>query len=125
MLVLIYYKKLYNKDGKINGDELATVLRAVGQSPTQAQMKEIYKELGISNTSGAGSIDFNGFLSVAKKRVKNSSPQQLQAETDEQIREAFKVFDKNGTGSIDVAELKHVLINLGEKLLPQEVEFYS
>ena len=41
-------------------------------------------------------------------------------DTEEQLREAFKVFDKNGDGFITAAEVRHVLANVGEKV-PNEV----
>ena len=48
----------------------------------------------------------------------------LQKDTDseEEIREAFKVFDKDGNGFISAAELRHVMTNLGEKLTDEEVD---
>ena len=44
------------------------------------------------------------------------------ADTDEELREAFKVFDKDGNGFISAAELRHVMTNLGEKLTDEEVD---
>ena len=38
-------------------------------------------------------------------------------DSEEEIREAFKVFDKDGNGTISAAELRHVMTNLGA--LPQ------
>lgn len=43
-------------------------------------------------------------------------------DSEEEIKEAFKVFDKDGNGFISAAELRHVMTNLGEKLSDQEVE---
>lgn len=43
------------------------------------------------------------------------------AEKAEEVREAFSVFDRDGTGSISVVELRHIMTNLGEKLTDQEV----
>jgi calmodulin len=40
----------------------------------------------------------------------------------EDLREAFKIFDKNGDGKIDPKELRHVMTNLGEKLTDDEVD---
>lgn len=43
-------------------------------------------------------------------------------DSEEEIREAFKVFDKDGNGFISAAELRHVMTNLGEKLSDKEVD---
>jgi calmodulin len=50
------------------------------------------------------------------RKVKDSG------ESEEELREAFKVFDKDGNGSISAAELRHVMTNLGEKLTDEEVD---
>ena len=38
------------------------------------------------------------------------------------MREAFRVFDRNGDGFISAPELRLVMTNLGEKLTDEEVE---
>ena len=43
-------------------------------------------------------------------------------DSEEDIREAFKVFDKDGNGYISAAELRHVMTNLGEKMNDDEVD---
>ena len=43
-------------------------------------------------------------------------------DTEEELREAFRVFDKDGNGFISAAELRHVMTNLGEKLTDEEVD---
>ena len=43
-------------------------------------------------------------------------------DSQEELREAFKVFDKDGNGFISAAELRHVMTNLGEKLTDEEVD---
>ncbi|KAJ7331637.1 Calmodulin-3 [Desmophyllum pertusum] len=45
-----------------------------------------------------------------------------ESDTEEEIREAFRVFDKDGNGFISAAELRHVMTNLGEKLTDEEVD---
>lgn len=39
----------------------------------------------------------------------------------EEVRQAFRVFDRDGTGAMGVMELRHILTNLGEKMSDQEV----
>ena len=43
-------------------------------------------------------------------------------DSEEEIKEAFRVFDKDGNGYISAAELRHVMTNLGEKLTDEEVD---
>ena len=44
------------------------------------------------------------------------------AEQEKVIRMAFRVFDQNGDGYIDVQELKHAMKNLGEPLTDKELQ---
>lgn len=67
------------------------------------------------DTDGNGTIDFREFLDLMAHKIKD-------LDSDEELREAFKVFDKDQNGYISAAELRHVMINLGEKLTEEEVE---
>nr|2KN2_A Chain A, Calmodulin [Glycine max] len=46
----------------------------------------------------------------------------MDTDAEEELKEAFKVFDKDQNGYISASELRHVMINLGEKLTDEEVE---
>jgi Ca2+-binding EF-hand superfamily protein len=48
--------------------------------------------------------------------------EQWKTDSEEEIREAFRVFDKDENGYISAAELRHVMTNLGEKLTDEEVD---
>ncbi|URE40889.1 EFh [Musa troglodytarum] len=41
---------------------------------------------------------------------------------DRQLRDAFRVLDKDATGTVAVADLRHVLTSIGEKLEPNEFD---
>ena len=101
-----------NGDGTITTGELGTVLRSLGQNPTEKELKDMVKEL---DEDGNGKIDFEEFLSIAKKMSRAK-------ESDEELMEAFKVFDRDGDGFITAAELRHIMSNLGETLTDQEVD---
>lgn len=48
--------------------------------------------------------------------------QQDGGDQEEDLREAFKVFDKDGNGQISQSELKQVMLSLGENLTEDEIE---
>lgn len=50
------------------------------------------------------------------------SKKMKETDTEEEIKEAFKVFDRDDNGFISAAELRHVMTNLGEKLSDEEVD---
>eukprot|EP01089_Gocevia_fonbrunei_P005715 TRINITY_DN161_c0_g1_i1.p1 TRINITY_DN161_c0_g1~~TRINITY_DN161_c0_g1_i1.p1 ORF type:complete len:150 (-),score=49.10 TRINITY_DN161_c0_g1_i1:47-496(-) len=105
---------LFDKDGdgKITSKELGTVMRSLGQNPTEAELREMIQEV---DTDRSGNIDFPEFLTMMARKMQDS-------EGEEEIREAFKVFDKDGNGLISAAELRHVMTHLGEKLTEEEVD---
>lgn len=43
-------------------------------------------------------------------------------DSEQEIREAFKVFDKEGTGSISSAYLRHIMTTMGDRLSDDEVD---
>jgi len=96
-------------DGKISSSELGTVMRALGQNPTEAEVKEIVKGVG------SDAVDFNRFKDVMHKNRKD-------VDAEKEMREAFKVFDKDGKGVVQTSELRAVLTSMGEKLSEEEVD---
>ena len=44
------------------------------------------------------------------------------ADSEEEIRQAFSVFDRDGNGFISPAEFRYVMTNLGEKLTDEEFD---
>ncbi|KMZ76016.1 putative Calmodulin [Zostera marina] len=105
---------LFDKDGDgcITMDELATVIRSLGQNPTKEELLDMMNEVDVD---GNGTIEFNEFLHLMARKMKET-------DADEELREAFKVFDKDQNGYISASELSNVMINLGEKLTDEEVQ---
>ncbi|PKK22058.1 calmodulin, striated muscle [Columba livia] len=99
-------------DGRITTKELGTVMRSLGQNPTEAELQDMAVEV---DTDGSGTIDFPEFLSLMARKMRDT-------DSEEEMREAFRVFDKDGNGYISAAELRHIMTNLGEKLTDEEVD---
>jgi Ca2+-binding protein (EF-Hand superfamily) len=99
-------------DGKIDVRELGDLIRSLGQNPTEAELEDIIKEVDADRN---GTIDFPEFLALMARKMRAT-------ESAEELIEAFKVFDKDGDGLIPAAEMRHLMLNFGEKLAPHEVE---
>ena len=67
------------------------------------------------DADGIGTLDFPEFLSLMARKMKDS-------DTQEELKEAFKVFDKNNDGYLSLRELTHLITNLGERMSEDEVE---
>lgn len=86
-------------------------MRNLGQTPTEESLRQMISEV---DADGNGTIDFAEFLTLMARKMKTK-------DSEAEILEAFKVFDKDGSGKISATELRQVMINLGEKLSDEEV----
>ncbi|CAM9720397.1 unnamed protein product [Ectocarpus fasciculatus] len=104
----------FDKDGNGNIDELelGVVMRSLGYSPTNQQLKEMMAKV---DTDHSGGISFDEFVAMM---------QLGEVETDftKEINEAFKFFDKDGDGEVTPAELAEIMRGLGDKLSDDEIE---
>merc|ERR1712226_537415 len=100
-------------DGAITTKEFGTVMRSLGQNPTEAELADMINEI---DTDGSGLVEFPEFLTMMARKLKDGQ------DSEEEVIEAFKVFDKEGNGFISAAELRHIVTNLGEKLTDEEAD---
>jgi calmodulin len=101
-----------NHDEVISYVELATVMRNLGQNPSEEDLMEMIKEV---DSNDNGSIDFNEFLTLMVNKMKDN-------DSEEEMQEAFRVFDKEGSGYINKKSLREVMTHLGENLTNEEVD---
>jgi len=104
----------FDKDGSgtISTKELLGVMRSMGQNPTEDELLALVMEVDLN---GDGTIDFPEFLEMMKQKSS-------EADQEADLKEAFKIFDRDKDGFIDMKELKKVANMLGATLSKEEVD---
>ena len=98
-------------DDRIHKVHLGEVVRALGLNPTELDIKRCLKDLPVDR------ISFEQFLPIYEDLSKHKDKS-----TEDDFIEGLRVFDKDGSGLINSAELRHLLTTLGERLSDDEVE---
>ena len=88
-------------------------MRSLGLNPSDEDLKEISESF--DNEKNNNLIDFNSFLIIMAKR-KND------IDKEEDLLEAFRVFDKENNGKISARELRYVMMSSGEDLNENDIE---
>ena len=109
-----YLFDLFDKDssGTITTKELGTVMRNLGQNPSEEELKQLIREVDLN---GDGTIDFKEFLCLMVKKMDDS-------DIDQELQDAFKFFDGDKDGYITSLELRNAMNNLGDEYTPEEAE---
>uniref|UniRef100_A0A670IDF8 Calglandulin n=1 Tax=Podarcis muralis TaxID=64176 RepID=A0A670IDF8_PODMU len=109
---------LFDRTGesKITLSQVGDVIRALGQNPTNAEVKKIMGNPS-NEEMNAKKIGFEEFLPMMQAAANNKEQGGF-----EDFVEGLRVFDKEGNGTVMGAELRHVLATLGEKMKEEEVE---
>ncbi|KAH6987682.1 regulatory protein calmodulin [Ilyonectria robusta] len=99
-------------DGQITTKEIGEVMKSLGLEPSESELQDILNEVDVDSS---GSIDFDEFLVLMARKADASDPEQ-------DLREAFKVFDRDNTGTISRDELRDVMRSIGEDFTEAEID---
>ena len=92
--------QLFDEDqsGSIEHHELKMVMQKLGLNPTQDELDDIIRDI---DKDMDGQIDYNEFLRLMSTKLKD-------AQTQDELFEAFLVFDQHGKKSFGARELTEV-----------------
>ncbi|KAI9493588.1 putative calmodulin [Zychaea mexicana] len=129
---------LYDRDGDgaITVKEFGDILKSLNVNGSAQEIDSIVKSV---DSNQDGSIDFNEFVMAMTRHLpppsKNSDQHPKRAQTyppinkkrlsvheDDELKQCFHAFDKNGDGFISLDELEEVMSKLGEQLSKQELK---
>ncbi|PKU85059.1 probable calcium-binding protein CML18 [Dendrobium catenatum] len=103
-------EKVFNRfdadgDGKISASELGNVVRALGSNVSDEELRSMIEEMDANQD---GFVDLGEFT-----RFNRAGDGPVRGEED--IKDAFDIYDMDGNGLISVKELHLVLKKLGER----------
>jgi len=89
-------------------------LRSLGLKPSPEQLEALIQK---ADKNSNGLIEFSEFVALVEPDlVPAKSPY-----TEEQLRQIFRMFDRDGNGFITAAELAHSMAKLGHALTAEEL----
>jgi calmodulin len=95
-----------DQQGTVATTQLGLVMRSLGHNVSKADLQDMINRV---DPDKKGTITFPEFLMLMAPRIEHDV-------SEEEIKEAFKAFDRNGSGHISGSELQHIMKHLGEKL---------
>ncbi|XP_003490975.1 troponin C, isoallergen Bla g 6.0201-like isoform X2 [Bombus vosnesenskii] len=105
----------HDKKGSIGTDMVGTILTMLGYELSEKTLKEIITEV---DEDGSGQLEFEEFCTLAARFLVEEDSEAMQQE----LREAFRLYDKEGNGYITTAVFRDILHELDDKLTPQELD---
>ncbi|KAH0816292.1 hypothetical protein GEV33_006499 [Tenebrio molitor] len=103
------------KKGSIGTTMVATILTMLGVHTTEKMLAEIIAEV---DADGSGELEFEEFTTLASRFMAEEDAEAMQAE----LKEAFRLYDKEGNGYITTSTLKEILKELDNNLSNEELD---
>jgi len=103
------------KSGSIPTDMVADILRLMGQPFNKKILDELIEEV---DADKSGRLEFEEFVTLAAKFIVEEDAEALEKE----LREAFRLYDKEGNGYIPTTCLREILRELDDQLTDEELD---
>merc|ERR1711909_237876 len=101
--------------GAIGVETIGNILRMMGVKVKEADLKEIVDEV---DDDGSGMLEFEEFTELAAKFLIEGDEEELKNE----LKEAFRIYDKDGQGFITNEVLKEILREIDPKLTETDLD---
>uniref|UniRef100_A0A8C4QB05 Troponin C, skeletal muscle n=1 Tax=Eptatretus burgeri TaxID=7764 RepID=A0A8C4QB05_EPTBU len=112
--------RIFDRDGggHINTGELVNAIRTMELKRSRKELNAIIKKM---DEDGSGTIDFEEFLVMMVMQMKEDKKASAEL-SEQQVSDAFCLFDRNADGFIDHDDLKEFLMSIGESVTVEEVD---
>lgn len=100
--------------GTIEAHELSHVMTELGEKLTEDEIEDMIRAVDLN---GDGVIDFEEFIALMRLRMGDNN-----RDPEEDLRDAFNMFDTDKSGSIDREEVKQLMKKLAQDLTAEELD---
>merc|ERR1711970_116973 len=100
----------------LSADDLGEIMRAMGFRPTEEELKDLLAEI---DEDGSGEIEFGEFYQLCATFLVEDPPLE---EMKKELKDAFKLYDREGQGFITNDTLREIITELLAPLTDEEVE---
>ncbi|KAJ8725805.1 hypothetical protein PYW08_003988 [Mythimna loreyi] len=104
------------KKGVISTDFVGTILEMLGHELDDDSLKQIISEVDIK---GTGELQFQDFCSLAARFLQEEEDDETMVQ---ELREAFRLYDKEGNGYITTDVLKEIFRELDNTISPEDLD---
>ncbi|XP_022916398.1 troponin C-like [Onthophagus taurus] len=111
---IIMLQKAFNmfdtsKKGSIEKEKVRMILNTLGHSFNDQELEALLEN---EDRQGSGVLNFDSFCRVASHFLESEDDEALQKE----LKEAFRLYDKEGNGYIPTSSLREILAALDDQL---------
>jgi len=106
--------KAFDKKGedKIKVGDIADALKKLGHQIKPDWFEKIESNI---DKEGTGYIEFDEFCGIVKKKIQDD-------DDERELREMFRILDKEKRGEVNTNELRWILKNLGDDLTEADID---
>ncbi|CAH1991173.1 unnamed protein product [Acanthoscelides obtectus] len=103
------------KSGYIDTMKIATILNTMGQLFDENELNSLITK---NDPDRTGKVNFDGFCDIASHFLEEDDDES----TTQELKEAFRLYDREGNGYITTATLKEILGALDDKLTNRDLD---
>jgi len=104
------------KQGFIHASQVGQILRTMGQAFEERDLKKLIKQF---DSDGSGEIEFEEFAAMVATFVNSGEDKD---KIEEELREAFRLYDKEGQGYISTMVLRDILRAIDDAITEDELD---
>jgi len=103
------------KSGFIDTIKIGTILNTLGQAYDDTELNALVAD---NDPESEGRVNFETFCCIAVHFLEEEDAEAMQ----EELKEAFRLYDREGNGYITTATLSEILAALDDKLTSEDLE---